>query len=288
MPEEKAICTLDYLIGTLATAYKGLVTSLVVKGFCMTEREGVTIFKGTLLSIPEGDYQASLIHEGIEVSRGAVRGGYFELQAKSDLIEAAKNLQLDIIQNGRHIGTFLLKRERKEGFFVSALELSEEIRDINFGLLTAPLRDKVGLLKKAEDIISAIMSTKQDWKQLTEKIHSFSNDLFWFDKEAFLAWFDILLKWLLNTCNRIESERRSRAVSNVLSLIELPLEQETNPEKLKFLVDAWLSKVVAAAVDLSADLNHSNRVLSGMHRVFPETDIRDVLRLLVTTLSDRI
>ena len=54
MTEEKTICTLDFLIGTLATAYKGTITSLVLKDFCVLEKDSSTVFKGTVLSIPEG------------------------------------------------------------------------------------------------------------------------------------------------------------------------------------------------------------------------------------------
>jgi hypothetical protein len=41
------ICSLDYLIRTLATAYKGVITALVVKDFCMTEEGDSVTLKGT-------------------------------------------------------------------------------------------------------------------------------------------------------------------------------------------------------------------------------------------------
>jgi len=288
MPEGKAICTLDYLVGTLATAYKGVISSLVIKDFCMVERESLTIFKGTIFSIPEGSYHASLMNEGIEISRGVLRAGYFELQADSSLIATAKNLQIDIVQNGRHIGTFLLKREKKDGFFISALELSEEIRDINFGFLTHPLSDKVGLSKKAEDVIAEILSTKQNWKKLSEQLNSFSKDLFWFDRKAYYLWFDVLVRWSLNACARIESDDMDKAVSNVLSLIELPIENEADREKLRFMVDAWLRSITESRVDLSAGLGHCRKVLSRVRELFPETDIAPALQVLVRSLIDRV
>ena len=162
MSEEKTICSLDYLTGTFATAYKGVINSLVLKDFCMLEKDDSIIFKGTIFSIPEGDYVASLIHEGVELSRTGIREGYFELHSESARTGNARNLQIDILQNGRHIGTFLLKKEKQEGVFISALELSQETRDINFGLLTGRLRSKIGLLRKADGIIAGIVSTKQD------------------------------------------------------------------------------------------------------------------------------
>ena len=286
MAEDKIICVLDYLTGTLATAYKGRITSLVLKDFCMLERESNTLFKGTILSIPDGNYKASLIHEGIELSRTGIREGFFELQADSSLVAEAKNLQIDIIQNGRHVGTFLLKREANEGFFVSALELSEETRGINFGLLTRQLQGKIGLVKKAEDIIAAILSTKQDWKKFSERINSFSRDLFWFDRTAYSAWYELLLRWSLYAAERVGSADRNKAASNVLSLIDLPLENETDREKLLFLVNAWLGKINGSAIDFSACFVLSVKTFSRIQAVFPEVDLRQALHNFVISLRD--
>ena len=288
MAEDKIICTLDYLTGTLATAYKGKITSLVLKDFCMLQRDAYTVFKGTILSIPDGNYKASLIHEGIELARTGIQEGFFELQADSSPVAQAKNLQIDIIQNGRHIGTFLLKREINNGFFVSALELSEETRDINFGLLTHQLQGKVGLVKKAEDIIAAILSTKQDWNKFSEKINSFSRDLFWFDRKAYRAWYEVLVKWSLYAAERVGSADRNKAVTNVLSLIELPLENETDREQLVFLANAWLGKINVSAIDFSACFIQSVKTFSRIHEVFPEADLRQALQKFVDSLHDLI
>lgn len=288
MSEEKTICILDYLIGTLATAYKGVITSLILKDFCVLEKDRSTIFKGTILSIPEGNYQASLIHEGIELSRRGIQKGYFELYADSELTGKARHLQIDIIQNGRHIGTFLLKKEKSDEFFISALELSEEIKGINFGLLTRRLQDKTGLLKKAEEIISDVLSAKQDWKKFSEKINSFSKDLFWFDREAYYAWYEVLVKWSVNACERIDSTVWDKAVSNVLSLMELPLEEEADRQKLSLLTGIWLDKIMDSSINLSAGLKHSRDVFSRIHEVFPDLDIRPALKVLITSLSRRV
>lgn len=288
MSEEKTICSLDYLIGTLATAYRGLITSLVLKDFCMLEREGSTVLKGTIFSIPAGSYQASLIHQGVELSRSDIHEGYFEVSSGSDLIEKAKNLQIDILQNGRHIGTFLLKREKREGFFISALELSEEVRDVNFILLAGRLRNKVGLLKKAEDIISEILSTKKDWKKFSEKINSFSKDLFWFDREAYYVWYDVLVRWSLRACERTDGQDVNKAVSNVMTLIELPLEKEADRHRLKSLVDKWLDNIKDSSINLSAGPADSKKAFSAILRVFPEADITPSLKLFVRSLSERL
>jgi pyruvate, orthophosphate dikinase len=282
--EDKIICILDYLTGTLATAYKGRITSLVLKDFCMLERDAYTIFKGTVLSLPEGNYRASLLHEGIELARTGIREGFFELKAESIRVAQAKNLQIDIIQNGRHIGTFLLKRETNDGFFVSALELSEETRDINFGLLTHQLQGKIGLAKKAEDIIAAILSTKQNWKKFSEQINSFSKDLFWFDRRAYTAWYEILVRWSLYAAERVGSIDRNKAVSNVLSLVELPIENEPDREQLRPLVNAWLNRINGSSIDFSACFILSVKAFSSIHEAFPEEDLRPALHKFVNSL----
>jgi hypothetical protein len=71
------ICSLDYLVGTLATAYKGVITSLAVKDFCINEEDDSATLKGTLLSLPVGAYEASLIRNGVELARTALAQGYF-------------------------------------------------------------------------------------------------------------------------------------------------------------------------------------------------------------------
>lgn len=288
MSEEKTICSLDYLTGTLATAYKGVINSLVLKDFCMLEKDNSTIFKGTIFSIPEGDYVASLIHEGVELSRTGFHKGYFELHSETARTGRARNLQIDILQNGRHIGTFLLKKEKQEGVFISALELSQEIKDINFGLLTGRLRSKVGLLKKADDIIAGILSTKQDWKKLSEKINSFSKDLFWSDRESFYLWYEVFVRWSLKACERMESAARDKAVSNVLSLIELPLEKEEDRQKLGFSSDLWLRKVRDSSIDLSGRPAHARRVFSQLRELLPQADIRPALKVLIISLDRRL
>ncbi len=172
------ICSLDYLIGTLATAYKGVITSLVMKDFCMTEEGNSATLKGIILSMPEGDYEACLIQSGAELSRTVLERGYFELKAGSERVKNARDLQIDIVQRGRHIGTFLLKKESTDGVYISAMELSDELKGMDLKRLTTPLLDKMGLLQKGEEIISKILSTKKDWSAFSDKLNGFSIDLF--------------------------------------------------------------------------------------------------------------
>ena len=53
MTEFFDICRVEYLMGNLATAYKGTLTSLILKDFCITETDDITTMGGTILSMPE-------------------------------------------------------------------------------------------------------------------------------------------------------------------------------------------------------------------------------------------
>lgn len=288
MTEPVALCSLDYLPGTLATAYKGLIASLVAEDFCMTEEEGVITLKGTILSMPEGNYRASLIREGIELSRSMIEQGFFELKAGSELVKKEKNLQIDIIQNGRHIGTFLLTRSRPDEFFGSALELSEELKGINLKLLAAPLKEKPGLFKKAEDIISKILSPKKDWKKFSERLNSFSRDLFWFSRDNYFDWHEIVVRYSSKACEKVDITTSDKPISNFLSLIELPLENETDENKVLSLATVWLKEIKDSSMDLSYRFRETKKVVMAIHERFPGTDIRPALKTLVLSLKARL
>lgn len=288
MADSNTLCVLDYLIGTLATAYRGLITSLVAKDFCIVEEEGEATLRGTILSMPEGRYQASLMHEGTEISRTEIRRGFFELRAGAVLVERARNLQLDITQNGRHIGTFLLKRERPDDFFVPAMELSSEIRGVHFRLLTSSLEDKPGLLRAGEDIVSKIVSTKKDWKRFSEEIRSFSKDLFWYDRDAYYRWYEILVRYALRACEKSDPALRERPIANVLSLMELPLEKESDQRKLHELTETWLQEIKASPVNLACRYSQAGSVIAGILTGFPDTEIEPVLTPLIESLKSKV
>ncbi len=281
------ICRLDYLVGTLATAYRGLIISLVMKDFCMIETDGSTLVQGTILSMPSGDYEASLMHEGKELSRSELKEGFFELEAASGLIAQANNLQVDIIQNGRHIGTFLLKKERAGGFFSSALELAQDIQGINFKSLTVPLQERAGLFRRAERLISEILSTKKYWEIFSEEINGFSDDLFWYDRETYARWYDLLARHSRASAERVDDTARDKAFENLLSLIELPLEKETDGKRLRFFVDAWLRELKGSSIPLSLGAGRAGKVLSAIHEKFPDADVAPSLALLLASLKKR-
>ncbi len=125
-------------------------------------------------------------------------------------------------------------------------------------------------------------------KRFSEKINSFSKDLFWFDREAYYVWYKVLVRWSVNACERIDGGASNKAVSNVLSLIELPMEEETDKEKLLKAAGEWLSRITESSINLSAGLLHVAEVFARMHEGFPELDIRQALTVLIGSLSDLV
>ena len=285
MPEIIDICSLDYLIGTLATAYKGLITSMIARDFCMTESKGKVTLKGTILAMPEGSYQVFLMQEGIELARAEMRDGFFELLADSEKIRSSRNLQIDIVQKGRHIGTFLLSQEKAGRMYRSALELSEDLKGINFHQLTACVQDKPGLFKRAEEIISKVLSTKKDWRKYSEEINSFAKDLFWSDREAFYHWYGLLADYSLKAAEAVDSAFVEKPIENFLFLIELPLENESDEEKLRHTVDAWLRKIKDPTIELSCAFPQVRKILTAVHSRFPDAEIDAALRQLLYSLK---
>ena len=282
------ICSLDYLVGTLATAYKGVITSLVAKDFCIWESDGVSHFKGSILSMPAGNYHASLVKSGVELARFPIaEGGCFELKAESR--QAGLNtpeLQLDIIQEGRHIGTFLLKRRGKGDFYTPAVELSEEIKGVDFNLLTRPLEEKPGLLKKAEETVTKALSAKKDWNDFSERLHGLSADLFWQDRGVFYGSFHILARFSAIAAKRTGAER---SLANFLDLIELPLLKEADAGRLGGVAAAWIAAVKdnAPAKNLSLRTEQSAKVLSMISEKAPGVEIKPVVLAFCASLLEK-
>ncbi|MDA8171990.1 MAG: PEP-utilizing enzyme [Nitrospiraceae bacterium] len=286
------ICSLDYLIGTLATAYKGVLTTLVAKDFCICEADGISLFKGAILSMPAGDYSVSLIKAGEELARSPIAsGGSFELAAESALTSEAPDLQIDILQNGRHIGTFLLKRGKGGAFpfYTPAFELSEEIKGVDFNLLTRPLEGRPGLLRKAEDIVYTALSAKKDWRKFSDELHGLANDLFWQQREVFYGSFGLFVKFALLAAQKSEAGiKTERPLANFLDLMEQPLSMESDAGRLEKAVDAWLSALKGSRAELSLRLSQSARVLSAINVKFPQAEIGPAVRALFASLLERI
>ncbi|HMK56681.1 MAG TPA: PEP/pyruvate-binding domain-containing protein [Dissulfurispiraceae bacterium] len=287
MTEIKEICRLDYLYGTLATAYKGIVTSLAAKSFCMLQQGTSITITGTILAMPEGDYESRLIREGNELARCAIKDGFFQFTVNESLIKEDRNLQIDIIQKGRHVGSFLLKREKPDEFYTSAIELADELKNFEPHSLVARIQDRPGLLKKAEGIISIIISPKRDWRKLSEEINSFAGDLFWADGDAFGEWYPVLTKWSARASTIYPKPDSGRTVVNFFRLAELPLENIADLKARPLLI-AWLDALQSAGVDLSFNPRQFANIADKINRRFPEIDIKTVMLLLLKALRERL
>ncbi|HEX9112914.1 MAG TPA: hypothetical protein VF888_01095, partial [Nitrospirota bacterium] len=282
------ICSLDYLIGTLSTAYKGVITSLVAKDFCITVAGEAVILRGRILSMPAGNYDASLIGRGVELARTRLEDGSFEFKTGSGEVMRARDLQIDILQQGRHIGTFLLKNKEAGGVYISAVELSEEIRGMDFKLLTIPLREKAGLLQKAEAIIAQIHSTKKDWPAFSELLHGFAYDAFWSARDAFYSGYAILVRFAVKAAERTGRAVTVKPVSNVLDLIELPLGREEDEDRLRTASGIWVRELSGSPIDLSTQLRQAAPLLRSLHERFPGADIGPLLAGLFGSLGDKV
>jgi len=280
-----SICSLDYLTGTMATAYKGLITALVMKDFCMAEKDGAVTVQGTIIAMPPGTYSICLMQNGIEIRRSELHEGYFELTAGTREIETSGNLQLDVVQEGRHIGTFLLRREKGGGFYSSALEISGDLRGINFKSLEEAVHDQQGIRKKAESIISAVLSVKKDWRTLSEDINSFSNNLFWYSRDAFYLWDRLLIRFLFRACERAGEGSKERMLSNALSFLERPLENETDTGKLVSVVETWVHEAGASGVDFFSRSRQITHLISLMDSRVPGSDVLPLLNRLLSSLK---
>ena len=283
----QAFCRLDYLAGTLATAYKGVIRSLVMKDFCISDNGDTTAVKGTVLAMPPGDYEASLNRSGVELSRSVLQNGYFEFKAESSRFAEARDLQIDIIQSGRHIGTFLLKKEIAGGLYLSAIELSEELASFDLTKLTAPLREKVGLLQKAEEIVSQLHSTKKDWSSFSNNLSGFSTDFYWSEPEGFARAFDILAHFALLSAERTSSTDASKSVSNYLDLLELLVENERDQARLRSLAATWAEALSRSSVDLSLQAKRVVALMRYLHGKLPGIDTRKALSSLIGSLKEK-
>ncbi len=278
------ICSLDYLTGTLATAYKGLITSLVAKDFCMTKEDNIVTVKATILAMPRGEYRASLISRGKELARTAIKEGTFDLRVDASDIYGTGRLQVDILQDGRHIGTFLIRTEDSDEFFASAMEISADIGGTDLRLLTAYVGDKPGLLKKAEDIISHIISTKKDWRKFSEELNTFARDLFWHAPAGFQRCYQILARFSLMACEKAGLSLHDKAVANFLYLAELPLEDLSDEKRLRPLLEIWLGELKGSPACLSCSFSRARYVVKGIMKRFPDLDPSPAMRPLILSL----
>ncbi len=287
-PRHNDFCRLDYLVGTLATAYRGAIGSLVARDFCMNEDGAAVIFTGTVLSVPGGDYEASLNQSGIELARAGLGKGHFELRAERRRVIKAPELQIDILQSGRHVGTFLLKKQRGGGIYASAVELSKELADIDLKGLTVPLRDSPGLLLRAEEIIAQIHSTKKNWAAFSDKLSGLSIDLFWSMPEAFFSAFAIIARFLLLAAERAGTSETGKPVTNFFDLLALPLSEGSDTPRFRSAAETWLTLLSRSPLDLSPQARDAVAVLRALRDKYPDIRLDDLLRTLITSLRYRL
>lgn len=236
------ICFLDYLVGTLATAYKGLITSLIARDFCITAKDDTTEFKGTVISIPEGKYIICLMQGGIEITRDEIREGFFRLTADLKLIETAGNLQLDIVQNGRHIGTFLLKKETVGGIYASAIEKHLE-NGVESTLLLDDIRSLDIHLLDREKMLTVFFDT------LTENISLIS------DKDLTFA-----LSELKDISSELSVDARRIAVMNITALLKILLAEQRG-EACRMVLE--ITGVLAISDDILLSGQMASSILAG-------------------------
>jgi len=282
------ICALDYLAGTIATAYRGPVTSLVVRDFCITQNNDSILFRGFLIALPKGTYHVSLLSSGREIARSMTSDGYFEVTADRALIQEAGHLQLDVIQEGRHIGTFLLKKDSAGGVYSSAIELSQDLKGINFRRLNSMLEGKAGLRQKAEAITAAVISSKKDWKRLSDEINSFARDILWADSETFSSWFMVLARFSARAASLVSEQYRNKAVANYIGLAEQVAEHLKDSAGSGYMLDIWFKEAMDCGVDLSARLRDVTALLLRIHRTMPGHDMSKVIFFLAGLLEARL
>ncbi len=259
-----------------------MVTSLVMKDCCITpERETVEL-TGQLISLPQGTYEVCLISSGVEKARTVLdESGGFSLNVPREVMDASASLQLDVVQKGRHIGTFLMKRAPgTSGHYASALEIADELEAFNFKALDERLSERPGLQSTGQKIIAQMFSTKKDWPALSNTINTFRGDLFWYDREAFDAWFPVLAKFSLRAA---ANAPESKTVSNALDLIGMPLEKEEDDRVVKELCALWLQE--AGGADLSPRWRQALGVATVMTKRIPGMDISAFLVGMLDSLD---
>lgn len=231
-------------MGTLSTAYKGSVQALVAREFCLENAEGRAKASGQLLSYPEGaGVEAVLIASGAELARAQLIDGRFELTFDLVASDNATAMQIDIVQAGRHIGTFLLKREMADG---SALSIAQRARDLVGADLRA-LHDCLGnspsLQARAQKIIATMCATIILWRPFSQELATFAKDLFWHDRKAYALWHMVLSRYLAKAAIDSANSFNDKTVSNCLLPMELVLEHEQDEAQLVEFAAQWIGQM---------------------------------------------
>ena len=82
-------------------------------------------------------------------------------------------------------------------------------------------------------------------------------------------WFEVLARYALKAARNEGRSAGDKTVANALSLLELPLNEEDDEEKLATLVRTWIREFEAVPVDLSLRLKQAMVVVRLIHERLP-------------------
>ena len=120
----------------------------------------------------------------------------------------------------------------------------------------------------------------------SEKINSFAKDLFWSDRAAFSHWYAVLADYSLKASEAAADTFMEKSMSNFMSLLELPFENESDEATLRPMVDVWLHRLEGSTIHLSSMFPQIRKLLTAIHSRFPEADIEAALSPLLHSLKE--
>lgn len=232
-----------FIAGTFATAYKGSVSSLVIKDFSLERSEtGAYRISGKILSLPPGDFEVVLLSAGKTIGRQKVPKGEVALRISEPVLNRVSHLQINLRQKGTHIGSFLLKKNVEKCSFLPVFDIVEQTEGYDPGLLAEAAKGSVGLEKKAEAVSAAILSPRRDWEKLSNEIAQLTRDLFWKYRGGFDRPFSVLAHFAYLCAVNALPESRPRTSHNFFSMLDYLLVNEEDDERMVRLCRIWMKE----------------------------------------------
>jgi hypothetical protein len=272
-----SLCAFDYFPGTVTTAYKGPIQSLVISDFCIEASGSRIEIKGRVINLPEGTYQLILLSEGKTLSKTETKDGTFSFWIEREDFQKLGHLQIDFLQKGRHIGTFLIKAIKEAGPLTSAMEVSMELEGINLRRLVRLVEGRYGLKRKAEHLVAEALSPKRQWYDFSVELYGFSKDLFWIDRNAFSEWIPFIIRFLLLSIRQLPGQRKP--ILNIESILEL-IEKEGELPLAEKVLEILESELERYPFDLSVRFIPLMRLISSLVKKAQVQRFRPVLFLL--------
>ena len=143
----------------------------------------------------------------------------------------------------------------------------------------------MGLLRKAEEIVSQVHSTKKNWPVFSEEAAGFARDFFWSERAAFFRAFPVLVRFLILAAERTDPLDRNKPVANYFDLLDLLFEQEGDTSGLRPLAELWVDALTRSSIDPAP---HGRRIfesLKKIHSTFPAIDVGGAVQLLINALA---